>query len=67
MFTYFRYLIIQLAQRVILIKSTTKKRIVKKIKYINKNNVKNKQNIIASYKGYLANTNSGSFCYRYKI
>lgn len=51
----------------ILINSKTKRRIVKKIRYMGKKNTVNRDSIIASYKGYLMNANSGSFRYKHNI
>lgn len=51
----------------ILINSKTKKRIIKRIKILNKNKTPNERSVIASYKGYLKIANSGSFCYKHKI
>lgn len=48
----------------ILIRGKTKQKIQKKLRYLRKHNPSNKQEVLASYKGYLQNADSGSFCYK---
>lgn len=48
----------------ILIRGKTKQRIRRKLAYLEKNNPSNKQEVLASYRGYLKNAHSGGFCYK---
>lgn len=51
----------------ILLNGKTKKRIIKKLKYLEKKNPPNKDAVLASYKGYLQKAHSGGFCYRHHL
>lgn len=48
----------------ILINGKTKRRIRKKLRYLKKKNPSNEEAVLASYRGYLKQADSGSFCYR---
>lgn len=48
----------------VLIRGQTKKRIRKKIRYLNKKHPENEEAVLASYRGYLQSADSGSFCYQ---